>query len=394
MLKKIVFACVFWLNLTAFAGAVLLVQTDEFSSQTGRAQVNDAQSVLRSGLNSGIVSVAQADEFSVQVGEFNSKTGDAQDLKSGLNLEALKPRPTCIYASSPPLLYLLYALNPRKVCGVNFEWNNYERPYLSQSVLAQPVVGGFFGQGKIPNVEMILKLNPDLILANKMAREKALNVFGALNKPILFLSATDIRQYSREIIRLGAAIGEQNRAQKLAAYMDETMEFSAKIAEFTRKNKLTKKKIYYAQGSDGLATECAGSMHASLIELSGAQNVHKCQNSGVYGRVKVSFEQVLGYQPDIILIYEREFFDKIYSDPKWQLLKAVREKRAFYIPREPFSWFDRPPSFMRFLGLKWLINLAYPDALNIDIKAQTREFYDLFLGVKLSSGQIDKILGE
>ena len=33
-------------------------------------------------------------------------------------------------------------------------------------MINQPVVGGFFGQGKIPNIEMLLKLDPDLILVN------------------------------------------------------------------------------------------------------------------------------------------------------------------------------------------------------------------------------------
>ena len=137
-------------------------------------------------------------------------------------------------------------------------------------------------------------------------------------------------------------------------------------------------------------------LERGLIERAGAQNVHKCSedpNAKSFGRVKISFEQLVKYDPDVILIYEKELFDKIYGDPKWQLLGAVKNKKTFYIPREPFSWFDRPPSFMRFLGLKWLINLAYPGAFKFDMARETREFYKLFLDLELTDTQIYKILG-
>ena len=48
---------------------------------------------------------------------------------------------------------------------------------------------------------------------------------------------------------------------------------------------------------------------------------------------------------------------------------------------------------MRFLGLKWLINLIYPEAFKFDIVRETCEFYKLFLDLELTDAQIYKILG-
>ena len=48
------------------------------------------------------------------------------------NIAQLQGTPTKIYASSPPLLYMLYALDPAKISGTNFEWNDYERPYVKK----------------------------------------------------------------------------------------------------------------------------------------------------------------------------------------------------------------------------------------------------------------------
>lgn len=91
--------------------------------------------------------------------------------KNSENIEQLQGTPAKIYASSPTLLYMLYALDPAKISGVNFEWNDYEKPYIKKEILDQPVVGGFFGQGKIPNSEMLLRLNPDLILINASSKK-------------------------------------------------------------------------------------------------------------------------------------------------------------------------------------------------------------------------------
>ena len=245
---------------------------------------------------------------------------------------------------------------------------------------------------------MLLRLNPDLILVNASSRnaKKMSEVFGSIKKPMLYLSATKLEDYLDGFEILGEITGKKERAARLINYAKESLNLTAQIEEYIKKNNLQKVRIYYAQGSDGLATECEGSWHATLIERAGAQNVHKCSedpNAKSFGRVKISFEQLVKYDPDVILIYEKELFDKIYGDPKWQLLSAVKNKKAFYIPREPFSWFDRPPSFMRFLGLKWLISLTYPEAFKFDMVKETREFYKLFLDLELTDEQIYKILG-
>ena len=47
---------------------------------------------------------------------------------------------------------------------------------------------------------------------------------------------------------------------------------------------------------------------------------------------------------------------------------------------------------MRFLGLKWLVNLAYPQAFKFDMVKETHDFYKLFLDTELTNEQILKIL--
>ena len=56
------------------------------------------------------------------------------------------------------------------------------------------------------------------------------------------------------------------------------------------------------------------------------------------------------------------------------------------------NWVDRPPSFMRALGIQWLANALYPKQFPLDLEAETRRFYRLFFGVDLSDAQLVALL--
>ena len=73
-------------------------------------------------------------------------------------------------------------------------------------------------------------------------------------------------------------------------------------------------------------------------------------------------------------------------------MKAVKDKKVYLIPHAPFNWFDRPPSFMRILGLKWLTNILYPKEYKIDIVKEAKDFYRLFLGVELSTNEMKQVI--
>ena len=92
-------------------------------------------------------------------------------------------------------------------------------------------------------------------------------------------------------------------------------------------------------------------------------------------------EQVIVADPEIILTWDRNFFDRVKRDPLWAGIRAVREERVYLAPTAPFGWIDRPPSLNRVIGLKWLAGLFYPDQLGHDLRETTREFYRLFYHV-------------
>jgi iron complex transport system substrate-binding protein len=298
-----------------------------------------------------------------------------------------------IYASNPILLYSLYSVDKEKIAGLNFSFRKNEAKYLDVKTTSLPIVGGWFGQGRTPNTEMLLEVNPDLILLSSMIKKfgekKIKSSLGSVDIPFFYLKTNNLYELIDSYSYLGKITGKTKRAKTLQSYAFDKLKISPTLMGLKNKPK-----VYYAEGYNGLSTECDQSLHAEIINLAGGDNVHKCEIKNNFGREQINFEQVLNYDPDIILVFQRDFYKKIFNEPQWNLLKAVKNKKVYFIPKGPFSWFDRPPSFMKIMGFIWLSSILHPEMVKTDIKQEAKDFYKLFLNINLSDEQLGEILGE
>ena len=150
-------------------------------------------------------------------------------------------------------------------------------------------------------------------------------------------------------------------------------------------------RVYLARGPEGLETGVRGSINTEIIERVGAVNV--VDVPGQEGLAVVSFEQILAWNPDVIVTWDRRFMEHARTDPLWHSVSAVKAGRVYLSPSEPFGWIDRPPSINRLLGLRWLARILYPDRFTVDLREDTRSFFRLFYQVELTEGQLDHLLG-
>ena len=323
-----------------------------------------------------------------------SAAAEGRELTDIFGRKALVPdRIRRAYSTAIPLTYMLYAIDPAILAGLNVRPREWEKRYLRKEMVDLPVLGGWFGQGNVPNMEMILKVHPEIILTwghGKGNHAKQDEILRNVPMPVASVTLDKLSDYPSAFTRLGQVLGYELRAKKLSAYAGKTIREVAGIVNNIPKNRRIT--VYYAEGADGLSTECDTSGHAELIEMSGGRNVHRCLSKDFYGMEKVSLEQVIMYDPEVILAFEKAFFNNVFSDARWRQIKAVRGKRVYLIPKEPFNWFDRPPSLMRLLGLKWLTNLLYPGLYRVDIAKETQIFFKLFFNVNLSREEALKIV--
>lgn len=306
---------------------------------------------------------------------------------------SIPDRPRKVYATSPPITYLLYALDPSMLAGLNYPLREIEKKYFHKDIQELPVLGGWFGQGETPNLEMILKTNPEVVITSKYNSamdEKVSETMKAMSMPVISVGVDILSEHPSAFLYLGRILGREERGKQLASYTEKTLSHMAALAASIPAHKRTT--VYYAEGTDGLSTECDSSRHSELINVVGGKNVHHCAVNDGYGMVKIPFEQLILYNPEVMLVMEESFFNKVLSDPLWQRIKAVRQKKVYLIPRGPFNWFDRPPSFMRVLGARWLAHTLYPDRYKVNMIKETQDFYKLFLGVNLTADEAKKLL--
>jgi iron complex transport system substrate-binding protein len=299
---------------------------------------------------------------------------------------------TKVFSASYPLMVLLYALAPDLLVASNFPIAEPAKPFVSPQIAALPAIGGTMGQGRSMNPEEVIALHPDVILAwvDPMGEtEHTIRQFSKTGLPIVFADLNKLKDYPAALRFLGALLGRETRTAELATYMESAQAHVEKAVSSVPSEKRIR--IYYAESRDGLATECDNSFHIEPILIAGGENVHRCTQTNHMGMERITLEQIITDKPAVILAQERTFSQSVGTDPNWRNVEAVRDGHIVEVPRLPFNWLDRPPSFMRALGIQWLANRFYPDLFPLDLKAETKRFYRLFLGVQLTDQDVDHI---
>lgn len=295
-----------------------------------------------------------------------------------------------VFAAGPPASILLYVLAPEKMTG----WPNAPRPEEREFIAAPyrdlPALGRLTGRGGTANLEVVLKAKPDLILDFGSVRDTYLSLADAVQSqtgiPYILIDGR-FAATPAALRLLGEALGIEERAQKLAAYVEATFaEIDAALSEVPEKQR---PRVYLARGPDGLETGVKGSINTEIIERAGGVNVADAH--GQRGIVRASIEQVIVANPDTIITWDPIFYNRVYNDPLWAGIEAVKRKRVHLSPTAPFGWIDRPPSLNRIIGLKWLAALFYPDRFKADFKETVREFYSLFYHADVNEAELERL---
>ncbi len=298
-----------------------------------------------------------------------------------------------VFGSAPPLNVLLNAVAPDLMIGVSFKIEEPAKRFFPSHVQSLPVVGGIFGVGQQMNPETVLALKPDLALAWKspfVDQTKIEEAFGKMGIPVVFITLDTLADWPRALRFTGKLLGRDAAVEAQAVSVEKALARLAVTVDKVPENR--RPRIYYAEGTDGLATDCNRSFHTEAIELAGGYNVYRCEPKDHMGMERVGLEQVLAFDPEIIIVQDRTAAAAIRTDPRWQNVRAVKAGRVHLVPRWPHNWIDRPPSVVRTLGAQWLANLFYPDLYPFDVKRETRDFYRLFFGIAPTDADIDDLL--
>jgi iron complex transport system substrate-binding protein len=294
-----------------------------------------------------------------------------------------------LFPAGPPAAILLYTLAPELLIG----WPRANRPeecvYMLPDICTRPEVGRITGRGNTANLETVLASKPDLILdvgsTNATFVSLADRVQEQTRIPYALLDGR-LAAIAETYRTLGALTGRRDDAEKLARYAEDTLKTI--LGRIDPIAKAERPKVYYARGPRGLSTGLGGSINVETIEMLGRNVAGETQG----GLANVSIEQVLLWNPDVIVTIDQEFAASVRNDPSWAAVKAVRDNRIHLSPKMPFGWVDFPPSVNRLIGLWWLGKILYPERFPEDLRTLTSDFYTRFYHVTPSAAQIDHVL--
>jgi iron complex transport system substrate-binding protein len=297
-----------------------------------------------------------------------------------------------VFPAGPPASVTLFTVAPEKMLGWTRAPGPEARPFLPARYAELPEIGRLTGRGNTVNLENVVRLVPDLVLDVGSTTATYVSLADQVQEqtriPAVLVGGR-FAETAATLRTVGGLLGVPERAEALARYAEAVLggvqEAVTKIPSAERPS------VYVARGPRGLETTVAGSIGSEVVDLVGARNVVG-KDTGPRAIVDISPEQILGWQPDVILTVDRRFYAAVRTDPVWREVSAVQAGHIHFVPDLPFSWFDNPPAANRLIGLLWLGKLLYPASFPQDIRAEARRFYALFYQQEPSDAQLDWLL--
>lgn len=300
-----------------------------------------------------------------------------------------------VFSAGPVAAIFLYMVAPDKLLGWNYELNDVEKSIILDKYQDLPN----FGMGDAVNYEAVIVANPTIAINSGKINDTMVSDCDALSESlgIPVVAVDNELNNSAEAFRfMGELLGVEDHAEELAQYAEQVFTDINALSDIPEEKKVS---VYFGNGEDSLETAPRGSQHAQILDAINAVNVADLE-LGDGSRVQISAEQLLAWDPDVIVVNGEPKADKsgnsaaedILSNPDYASLKAVQDQKVYGTPNAPFSWVDRPAGPNRLIGMRWFSALIYPEYIKCDINEEIHKFFDLFYHVDLSDEQLENVL--
>jgi len=246
-----------------------------------------------------------------------------------------------------------------------------------------------------PNLEQLLLLKPDLLFfwdapeqAARIEQSGIVVVSPQQERKTIASTHEFLAQFKAEIDLYGRVFGgaAAARAQAWSDYVDQRVDYvKRRLASLPMEQR---PRTYYVRGPDALTTHGPEQNISWLGELAGADMV--VRHSTAKGIARLSFEQVLVWDPEVIFVGRQYSPELVLQDSHWQTIAAVDEGRVYVIPDGVFFW---DGSSEGILLLQYLAQKLHPERFqDLDIRGEVRDYYARFYHYNLSEHELDLLL--
>ena len=230
----------------------------------------------------------------------------------------LPHRPIRIVSMAPSVTEMLYALGAwDRVVGVTL-YDVYPADVATRTRI---------GDMLRPNLEMVLSLKPDLVVAtfNGNYRENV-ERFQTFGIPVFILSASRLEEIFRSLELLGEAVDERAAGAAVVADMRRRIDdLQQRLARESRKTAL------YLTWIDPVMVPGRDSFETEALALAGVDSLTRDLLAERYSRF--SLEQVIRLKPEYILTVEHnaQGVRTVLASPQWAMLPAIRKRQVYVV---------------------------------------------------------------
>ena len=293
--------------------------------------------------------------------------------------------------SGPMAQIVLFALCPDKLVGVSNAWSTEAEQYLDEKYFTMPEIGQLYGGKGELNPETLLESGAQIVIDVGEPKGSIAEDLDALQEQtgIPFVHITATTETTGDAYRmLGDLLNMKDEAETLAAYCEKIYDRTVSIA-----GSVEKANVLYVTGDMGQNVIAAGSYHAEILDLltNNLAVVDEPSSKGTGN--EVSMEQILTWDPDVVIFAPESIYATVQDDAAWQSVTAIKNGAYYEVPFGPYNWMGFPPSVQRYLGMMWLSKVLYPDAtVQYDLFDDVHEYYELFYHCDLTRAQYDALV--
>ncbi len=235
--------------------------------------------------------------------------------------------PERIISLSPSNTEVIFALGlGDKVVGVT-EYCNY--PPAAQE---KEIVGGF----STPNMERIVELEPDLVVASTI-HDQEVPIMEELGLKVLVIESATLAELYESMAILAGVTGVQDTGASLINEMQERIKAVQLIVEQVAEE--DRVKVYYEVYSDPLMSAGRNALINEIISFAGGVNIFGDLNESY---PQVSAEIVAERQPQVILYPDYHgtadlMVETMLARPGWGNIPAIVDNKVYAISDDAFA---------------------------------------------------------
>ena len=225
-------------------------------------------------------------------------------------------------------------------------------------MMGEPLAAGFEGVGDYQslNVERIVELDPDILIAITGGPEDDYNKVAELGIPVYrVVDVRGVEGVYEEISNISKIIGKEKEGLELISDLrSEVEDIKSKVEALEDDGRPD---VFYEIWNEPLMSAGEDTFINDLIEIAGGKNI--LSEDGLMGWVEYSLETLIEKDPDVIIAPVSLAADSsvILEDPRFATISAVINGDVYIIPDNPIS----RPSQNIIKGLQMLAKAMHPE---------------------------------